>query len=505
MAQGPGTALSRRLLWLLIFLCLPSGSLGATADLSSQRQAFAAADQALQNGPIVSFNELADYPLYPYLLYRDLNRRLGGNPGAAVRAFLQRYAPSPLADRLRAQWLRQLAAERRWSDFLQDYQPNADLSLDCWRRQALLNTSRGDAALEKIEDVWLRGAALPSACDPVIAYWTDRGGLNGALIWQRFKLALAQGERRLAQQLLGLLPAGEQATAQLWLAVDENPRLLLDSARLAGAGSDREAMLLHGLRRWSKQDSVSAATAFDTLQARYNLRGATWQAVERQLAVFVAARGQPDAMRRLTALPAAEVDAVVREWRVRVALRQRDWQAAWQWLQQLESPQRAEPRWRYWRARSLEALGRGIEAADLYRQLAGERDYHGFLAADRLGLSYRFNDKPLQVSAKELDAMESAPGLARARELYLLGRLPEATVEWNYTIEGLSQPGLRRVAKLAQRWGWHYQAIATLARAGYWDDLELRFPRPYREQVAAESDRNRARSCLAVRHHAAGK
>lgn len=488
MARRPRAGLSRLL--ALVWLGLAIGPIDAATDLSSQRQAFAAADQALQNGQTAAIDALADYPLYPYLLYRDISRRLERNPVGEVRTFLQRYAPSPLADRLRGQWLRQLAGERRWSDFLQDYQPTGELALECWRRQALLNTGRTDAALQAIDELWLRGAALPSACEPVVDYWVGRGGLNSGLIWRRFKLALAQGERRLAQQLQNLLPAGEQAAAKLWLTVDDNPRLLLDSARLAGAGSQREELLLHGLSRWSRQDSVSAAAAFDTLQSRYNLRGDPWRALERQLAVFMAARGHADAMRRLTALPAASIDATVREWRVRAALRQRDWEQVLQWLEQLQPEQRAEPRWRYWRARSLEALGRRAEAVELYRQLAAERDYHGFLAADRLGAPYRFNDKPLPVSAKELDAMERAPGLARARELYLLGRLAEATTEWNYTIDGLSQPGLRRVAKLAQRWGWHYQAIATLARAGYWDDLELRFPRPYQEQVALESERN---------------
>jgi soluble lytic murein transglycosylase len=35
---------------------------------------------------------------------------------------------------------------------------------------------------------------------------------------------------------------------------------------------------------------------------------------------------------------------------------------------------------------------------------------------------------------------------------------------------------LQAAAKLAERYGWHDRAIFTLARTGYWDDLELRFP-----------------------------
>ena len=39
-------------------------------------------------------------------------------------------------------------------------------------------------------------------------------------------------------------------------------------------------------------------------------------------------------------------------------------------------------------------------------------------------------------------------------------------------------------AKLAQRWGQDNLAITTQAKAGYWDDVELRFPLAYAEPVA---------------------
>jgi soluble lytic murein transglycosylase len=40
---------------------------------------------------------------------------------------------------------------------------------------------------------------------------------------------------------------------------------------------------------------------------------------------------------------------------------------------------------------------------------------------------------------------------------------------------------------LAHRWGWHSRAIATLAAAGQYDDLELRYPLPWPEQFAEAS------------------
>ncbi len=482
----------RRALWLLpaVGLCLHACTAEETT-LTVQRQAFQAADQALQDGQTVAYDNLAAYPLYPYLRYRDLAQRLGENPVTEVRTFLSTYDATPPAERLRRAWLLELAKKQRWADFLQDYRPGNDPALVCWQRQALLFSGQSEQALQEFEQVWLSATSLPAACDPVVSRWIDQGRLSQELIWQRFALALAQGGRSLARQLQTLLPANEQPTAALWLAVDANPRLVLEVGRFDPRNPRTEAILLHGLRRWSRQDSVGAGEALEVLKPRYRLSGAAWAELERQIAVFMATRGHPDALRRLAALPPDSADTTVREWRIRLVLRQGDWPAVLRELDRLTPPERDDPRWQYWRARALESTGRGEEAQGIYRRLATWRDYHGFLAADRLAQPYSLNDQPVPVTEPELAALERLPGLQRARELYFLGRLPEALVEWNAALVALSQDDLKKAAKLAQQWGWHYQAIATLARTGYWDDLELRFPTPYREQIAAAGGRDR--------------
>jgi soluble lytic murein transglycosylase len=472
--------------WLLIGLLATGigGDANATESLQNQRDAFQIADQALRNGTPVDYSALRDYPLYPYLRYRDLSRRLPEFPASEVRDFLQTYSGSPLAGPLRNTWLRRLAEAKRWEDYLRDAIPNRDPTFECWRRQALLNTGQPEPALRDFATLWLRGASLPTTCDPVIAAWRIQGNPTPDQVWQRFALAMTGGNLELAKGLRAALPAADQPLADAWLAVADSPQRVLDAARLVAADPRTAAILNDGLKRWGKRDPVAAAAAFDTLKTRYPAFAPQLNEAERLLALWIASDFHPTALARLNGLPEAAVDGPVREWRVRVSLRQGDWAAALRGLDQLSPTEQASPRWQYWRGRTLEALGRAEEAQAVYRNLAGQRDYHGFLAADRLNFPYAIPSIPLQIPPTELDAvLMDSPGLQRARELYVLGRESEADAEWRRAIQNFDRAAFQQAAQLAHQWAWHPQAIATIARAESWDDLDLRFPLAYRDGV----------------------
>ncbi|MDX1606504.1 MAG: transglycosylase SLT domain-containing protein [Candidatus Competibacterales bacterium] len=464
----------------------------AQADAPAlQRELFRATAAALERGERLAFTAarpaLSDYPLYPYLLQRDLTRRLSDFPTEAVRAFLSEYADLPIAPVLRRDWLRQLAEAGRWEDFLRDYRDTGDVALDCQRRRALLASERTAEALEGITEIWVHGYSRPEACDPVFAVWRERGGFTQERIWRRFELAMTAGQDGLGRYLRNLLAGERRRQAERWLAVHARPTEVLQ-AGLDPFDPVEGRILLHGLQRWSSLDSVAAAAGYDTLQARGGLpQGPGWDRLQRRLALFVASRGHPDAARRLAALPARLVDADVEAWRVRVALQRRAWDQVLVQLRLMGEETARQPAWRYWRARALEATGDESEATELYTSLAGLRDYYGFLAADRLGRAYAFNHRPLAVEPALLQALRGRPGLIRARELFLLGWLPDARREWRQALTGAGMPTLRAAARLAHDWGWHDRAIVALGEANEWNDLTLRFPLPHREVVVERS------------------
>ena len=483
---GPSSVLQRWRTWLLASLLTIGlgGDVSATESLQAQRHAFQIIEQSLQAGASVDYAALHNYPLYPYLRYRDLSRRLANFPAAEVREFLQTYPDSPLAGRLRNAWLRQLAQAKRWDDYLRDTVSSRDPTFECWRRQALLKAGQSEAALQDFATLWLNGHSLPNACDPVIAVWQTQGRLSPELRWQRFALAMGAGETTLARYLQGDMPEADRERADAWLAVADNPALILDSTRFKADDPRTPIILADGLNRWRRRDALAALAALDTLKARNPTLAPYLATEERQLALWIASDYHPTALARLTALPESVVDQDVREWRVRINLHQGNWAGVLREVEAMPPAERDSLRWQYWQGRALDALGRGEEARFIYQRIAGQRDYYGFLAADRLGVPYTITNTPLAVSPTALDTLlANSPGLQRTRELYILGREPEAAAEWRQATQTFDRTALKQAARLAYDWGWRYQAIVTVAQAEDWDDLELRFPLAYRDGV----------------------
>jgi soluble lytic murein transglycosylase len=78
--------------------------------------------------------KLGTHVLAPYVAYWQLKLGLEDASAAAVSAYIERYPGSPLADRLRSDWLKLLGRRGIWYRFAVDYQPSAgdDLELNCY-------------------------------------------------------------------------------------------------------------------------------------------------------------------------------------------------------------------------------------------------------------------------------------------------------------------------------------------------------------------------------------
>jgi peptidoglycan lytic transglycosylase len=485
---SPGLALPAMRLAVILL------ALGLCADAvpPSGRPEFLAAERALAHGDGRAFAELAvrlhDYPLYPYLRFEAISRKLDHVSPGELEQFLTEYADTPLAPRLRRAWLTRLAKRGRWEEYIRLYRPDDSAQQRCRYLHALILVGRGAEALRQVEPLWLTGSSQPNACDPVFAAWREAGGLRPDLVWRRLSLAMNKGNVRLARYLSGFLPAEQRSWADRWLALHRHPEQVV-----AGIGADiphplREQILVDGVQRLARQDSALAAKAWDELRAGTSFPAYLASEAAAAIGFALADTGDGRGLDYLAQAQAQHLDLAAQEHRLRVALAHGDWQRLTAWIDGLPAAERGSDAWLYWKARALDAEGQQTAARALYTQAAEERSLWGFLAAERADRPYRLDNQPTPADPERVAAIEHSATALRIHELRALGRNADAHREWHALTRGLDTEGLKAAAVAAGAWGWPDQAIVTLAQSGYWDDLNLRFPLPHRDLVCAAAD-----------------
>ena len=480
-------------IWTLVGL-LSLACVGHTARLDDQRSLFLDAERALDRGALAEFRRLSDslrdYPLHPYLEYQALGRRLDQADSADIEGFLDNHAATPLAWLMRAKWLNHLAKKKRWGDYLQFYRPSANISRRCHHLQALIATGKAGEALPKVAEIWLHGRSRPSACDPVFAAWDKAGYRTDELNWRRIEKAMEAGEWRLAEYLGRGLSNADQVWLKRWVRLYRNPAHAGDKDRFATPHPYREAMLSHAVRRLARFDGLEALGLWQEIKPRYVFTQQQVRRTEHYIVRNLVRTPGDTAYAFIRSVDVGADDLRVHEARIGAALLREDWSQVVRWIAALPQAERDDERWTYWLARALEGSGDKGAADSLYAKVARERTYYGFLAADRSAREYHLAHAETPVSEELLGQIEQLDAVKRARELFALERWSDARREWRELTRGMDAETLKAAAKLAKQHGWHDRAIFTLARTGYWDDLELRFPLEHIDLVEENAKRH---------------
>lgn len=470
-----------------------------------QRADFLAARKALDAGDMKTYRRLSaqlhDYPLFPYLRYDELRDRVPDTPESEIRDFLNRYGDSVVSSRLRVAWLHALISAKRWRTYLQEYRPYPDeqgVALHCYELFARYQLSERIAPdwLAEVQNLWLTGKPLPDECDTVFSRWRADGHLTKDLVWQRIRLAMDNRQTELADELARALDADGRKWVQRFQRMHRKPEDMLGHADFRADHPKARDILRHGIKRLARSDALLAAERWRQIKAAHAFSAEDIAVTEREIALSAAQQHLPQALDWLAAVNPVQADERVRQWRVRAALAKQDWPAVLTWIDAMPPAERESEQWRYWRARALEQLGPAAGAAprsspeQIFSELAQQRSYYGFLAADRIDKPYEIKSQPIRYTPQELAAVNALPGIARCYELYRLGMIGEARREWDYVIAGLGERERQLAAVLASRWGWHERSIFTLAKTRNNDDLELRFPTVFRDQVLASAEQH---------------
>ena len=477
--------LSRSLLApVLVLLCLGGAPPAVAHDTPRLRELDAAFDAA--DAGSLDLMQAARYardPLYPWLQASILRRQLATADPATVHPVLQALGETAPGRWLRPAWLAELARREDWAAFSADYRSSDDPAMRCNDLRARLQggPDQTPAWRAAASSVWLSGASLPAACDPVLARLSAIGALDTTLRWQRIRLALVAGEPGVVRSAANGLPAADAAMANAyaeylqspmdqpptgWLA-DERGRLVVSSglSKLARRDPDRAQRLLQAL-------PSSGLGAFARGKVAY------------EIALWTVASYLPGAADRLAAVPADAYDDKLHEWQVREAIARGDDAGALAAITRMGPIQRKDGHWAYFEARLRERLGQKDAARALYAQASKSASFHGWLAADRLQSPYQLCALEPSSDAALRARVAANPGLARALDLFAIERIDPATREWAEAVKAMDDSTRRVAVQRAIAAGWYDRAVFGLGAVP--DDnrhYSLRFPLHHAESI----------------------
>lgn len=459
---------------------------------------YKAAVKALKKKDTATYKRLASkletHPLYAFLEYERLKRRISSLDSATIDNFREQYGHAVVASLLEGHYNSVLAKRGKWSEYIQRTEGDRMSTSDrCVRVRALIKTGATiDSVDEEIEKLWLSGKSQPDECDPVFKTWKSANRLTTARVFKRIGLAVSRGNTKLAKYLgKQYLSSQDQKWVDRWLAMRANPVRQLDRIKWnPGSSPVAGPIISMGMQRALLKDLDNAREKYDRWNARFDLSESDRAAVIRRIGMNAAVDHHPDGSYWLNLLNAQGDTDVTRAWRVRASLREGQFGKAAEYIERLTADEQSEPKWQYWKGRTLAIAGNQAAASEIFTRLATERNFYGFLAADRLDLPYEMNHSRFDTSSEEIQKTLRREDLVMAIELKALGKVQMARRQWRYATGRMTPDEKRQASIAAHVWQWHDRAIITAGKSGHTNDLDVRFPVLYENEVVRNAKRH---------------
>ena len=468
-------------------LCLAIPMFAAAQVNGTPDDRFLAARDAARSGDRARLERLAGelqgHPLEAYVEYWRLQPDLATVDPNVVRAFLQRYERTYLADKLRNDWIKQLGKTQQWAEINAEYprlvQPEPEVN--CYALQA--RRANGDAsALDEAMPLWLTLIEPPEGCYPVLEALIVAKRVLADDVWARIRRQIEANRPAAARFSMNYLPQSQTPDAKTAQAATESSLAWLAKlpANFAQSRMQRELAAI-AVARVARNDPRMAAEQLARLEGKLHAdaRAWAWSIVGWQ----AAQRHQPEALDAYRQAGEAPLSDEVSQWKVRAALRAQDWGMVRNAIERMPQALSSQPTWIYWLGRAYRAEGRGDEANALFARIAGQPNFYGNLADEELGRGIVVPQRAPQPTQGEVAQMAARPEIVRSLTLLRLGLRVEGVREWNWAMRGLNDRELLAASVVAERAGNFDRAIAAADRTKEEHDYSLRYLTPYSEEV----------------------
>jgi soluble lytic murein transglycosylase len=520
------------------------------AAFSEARQAYARADVKAIDA---AANKLEGQALQVYPQYWSLSLALARTQLATgelapsglkqrVDRFLADHPESPLADQLRRDWLELLAKTGDWDAYrlLNTSVLGDDVEVQCynWQERLLRNDTR---ALDDIKLFWSSEKESSPACGYAFDALVRDKRLSAEDVYARVRRSFSTGQASATRDGLRAaqyLPEGYKIDEAAVTRAQAEPRKYLTKGLALKNPSQVEVALL-ALTRLAKSDAADAANVLTQHMSGLSKTDAAyaWAVVGANAAQQHLAQADDWVAKGVIGESFPALTESLAGWAVRAALRAEQWPLVARTIRAMpEATRLSDNAWRYWLARALAMEGKKDESQNLYRELAGELGFYGWMAREEIvpmqvvetvhtmtkdkdgkdvpvtqsvgktvpppGLILNF--APSKPAATDLQRLRAQIGIQRAIALYRLGNRDDGFREWTWALRFIGKPSTTEpgkklaptdsdyvaAAELARSEGIPDRAIATALRTKTTHDFALRFPLNHLEQIKSAASNN---------------
>ncbi|MGY0398621.1 MAG: transglycosylase SLT domain-containing protein [Ostreibacterium sp.] len=417
------------------------------------------------------YTELKDHPLYPYLAADFYQKNIDRD--TEIIALFKRYYAVPPIKSLHNRWIKKHFQQGDFQIVIANYYDTGSQTTNCIYRQSQLLLGHQKSALENIKQVWMSPKSVSNYCSPVFNVWVGR--LSPKNILQRAKLAYYRKNVTFAQTMANKLSSPEGITIVMFSDFLRHPEHMLNySAATLTQSALRRELLPLALAQLIRKDS-SRYAAFAMQFSQKLKASASYQQMLTKLTSYLANRHDPQVQYTYALLSNPDTNAT--RSLLRFLVGSHDWAG----IRQLISPNSDDNMALYWLARAIEANGEN--AKEIYRKVAKTRSYYGFLAADKIGQSYQFNTQSIKPNTHIQNNLGKNQSLIRGEMLYQLGESVAANKEILPVANKMDKITKCQLAYWLSSKGLHYDSIYILGKIRDWNDIGIRFPRPYDKQV----------------------
>ena len=471
---------------LSIGFALPTFAMSDDLLLKHAREAYSTQNEIALAQDVTDL-KLQEHVLAPYAEYWLMLLRLSQAEPAEVEAFLTRHAEMSFADKLRGEWLKKLGKEQNWPLFFSQYAQykRDETMVTCYALYGKLTSPEFDdalkqAAMKQGKQLWFTSQDLPSTCNALFSQLQNTGVITKADVWARVRLALQDNKPNVAKALLLKLPYVPNNAASFIDKAAQSPQLVLTKKTFSWDTDLGAELNLYALDRMARAQLEDAIALYEKSQTQFSEapRAFGWG----RIALHAARAHHPNAIQFYQlAGNSFYNDNEQLAWYARAGLRAGDWQTVLQAINHMQPDQAKEGAWRYWKARALYAKNDQVAAIGLFAELAKERHFYGWLAAEEIEtISSPLLPDP-KVTEVEVTAIASEPAIKGAIALNQLDMRWEAKAEWVWATRNFSDKQLLAAAEYAMRNSWYDVAIATADNTKSAHNFDLRYPAPYRD------------------------